>query len=521
MTPSSRVPAAVRPALAAPLGRALERLAAEADGAAIWVVGGCVRDRIQGRPVRDLDLVTAGDAAGAASRLARALRGTLVHLDRARDIARVVWTGPRGPVTLDVARLAGGDLAADLAARDFTVNALALRLSADLADVLSRGGRALAARVHDPSGGLADLRDGRLRMVDAANLDNDPLRLLRAVRLAADLDLELDGATAAAIAARAGLLSRPAPERLRQELLRALASSGAGRALTLADELGLLDALFGDLAAARDVAQSPPHDRDVRRHSLDAAIGTAWLLQRVFGERSAPPPGSHLPPVFLAAVDAAAPDLAAHFAAAPLMDETPRRAWLVLAALLHDLGKPRCAQVDPRSERIRFPGHPEAGALLTRAIARRLRACAPGVAYLEGLVRCHMLPLWLSSGPPPDGRIVHRYFRAAEALGVDAALFSLADNAAKAPLDPDAAERLAAAFSSLTGAWFHDRERLVEAHPAVDGRTLLAALGLEPGPQVGALLAGLREAVAAGEVAPDDVEAALNWARRRLPTSPD
>lgn len=521
MIPSSRAPAVPPAALAAPLGRALERLAADRDAAAVWVVGGSVRDRIQGRPVRDLDLVTAGDASAAASRLARALRGTLVHLDRVRDIARVVWSGPQGPVTLDLARLARGDLAGDLAARDFTVNALALPLAADLPQLLARGGAALASRVHDPAGGLADLRDRRLRMLDAANLDDDPLRLLRAVRLAADLDLHLDGATAAAIAARAALLGRPAPERLRQELLRALASSGAGRALVLADELGLLDALFGDLAAARDVAQSPPHDRDVRRHSLDAAIGTAWLLQRVFGELSDPPPGCHLHPVFLAAVDAAAPDLAAHFAAAPLMDEQPRRAWLVLAALLHDLGKPRCAYLDPRSGRIRFPGHPEAGALLTRAIARRLRACAPGVAYLEGLVRCHMLPLWMSSGPPPDGRIVHRYFRAAEALGVDAALFSLADNAAKAPLEAEAAERLAAAFSSLTQAWFHDHERLVDAHPAVDGRTLLAALGLEPGPQLGALLAGLREAVAAGEVAPDDAEAAIGWARRRLPNAPD
>jgi hypothetical protein len=128
-----------------------------------------------------------------------------------------------------------------------------------------------------------------------------------------------------------------------------------------------------------------------------------------------------------------------------------------------------------------------------------------------------MLPLWLSSGPPLDGRIVHRYFRAAGELGVDAALFSLADNAAKAPLETPGAERMAATFSSLMRAWFHERERLVESRPAVDGRSLQAALGLAPGPQLGSLLSGLREAVAAGEVAADDAESALAWARRRLP----
>ena len=504
--------------LAPPLARALDFLVADESAAATWVVGGGLRDRLSGRPVSDLDLVTAADALGTATRLAARMRGSLVVLDRARDIARVVWSGAAGPVTLDLARLARPDLTGDLTARDFTVNALALPLAADVAELLQRGGAPLAARLTDPTGGLADLADGRLRMVAEANLDDDPLRLIRGVRLAAELGLSVDGATRRAITARASSLSLPAPERLRQELLRALVSPRAGMALDLADAVGLLDVLFGELAAGRGVQQSLPHDRDVRRHSLDAAIGAAWLLGRIEGERTAPVPARlNLPPVFVAAVDAAAPDLAPFFAQAPTMDELPRRAWLLLGALLHDIGKVRTAQADPLSGRLRFPGHAEAGAQMTRVIARRLRACAPGVAYLEGMVRCHMLPLWLSSGPPLDGRIVHRYFRAAGELGVDAALFSLADNAAKAPLETPGAERMAATFSSLMRAWFHERERLVESRPAVDGRSLQAALGLAPGPQLGSLLSGLREAVAAGEVAADDAESALAWARRRLP----
>lgn len=508
-------------ALAAPLARALSLLAA--DGAdAMWVVGGGLRDRLSGRPVTDLDLVTATDALGVAGRLAARTRGSLVVLDRARDIARVVWSGDGRAVTLDLARLARADLAGDLAARDFTVNALALPLTPAAAGLLAEGGAALAAQVLDLAGGLGDVEARCLRMVAEANLDADPLRLLRAVRLSAELGMDLDAPTRLAVARRAASLALPAPERLRQELLRALGSPRAGSALALADTLGLLDVLFPELAAARGLRQSPPHDRDVHRHSLDAAAGTAWLLDRVDGDRTAPVPARlNLPPPFVAAVDAAAADLSTHLAAAPSMDEAPRRAWLLLGALLHDIGKARTAQQDPRSGRTRFPGHPEAGAQMTRAIARRLRASAQGVAYLEGLVRCHMLPLWLASGPTPDGRVVHRYFRATGELGVDVALFSLADNAAKAPLEPRGIDGLAQGFCTLTRAWFHDRERLVLARMAVDGRGLQAALGLPPGPQVGSLLAGLREAVAAGEVPADDEAAALAWARRRLPPAGD
>lgn len=204
-----------------------------AAGQPAWLVGGCVRDELLGRPVLDLDLVLA-DPEPAARRYARLAGDAVFPLSERHGAWRVV----RGDgVTVDFVRLRG-TLADDLAARDFTVNAIAVPVG---------GGERV-----DPTGGLADLERRTLRAVSEGVFRDDPLRLLRAVRLAGELGLAIDAPTEALIRRDAPLVTRPAGERILAELER-LTPAGLRRL----DALGLLGPLGGDVALLDRVEGAP------------------------------------------------------------------------------------------------------------------------------------------------------------------------------------------------------------------------------------------------------------------------
>lgn len=502
----------------------MDPLALVADHAAaaglvdVHLVGGRVRDALLGRATLDTDLVVAGDAVAVARDVAARHQGTLVVLDERRDIARVVWE--RGGVVLDVARQVGGSLAADLAQRDLTVNALAVPVS--VAAAWDWPATVAAGDVIDPTGGLADLAARRLRMTSAAAFDRDPLRLLRVPRLAAELGFQIDPSTWAAIQARAGRIAEPAAERVRDELLRLMAASFAAQNVRVLDALGLLAPVLPEVVAGRGVAQSPPHTQDVMGHAL-AVLEAAEHLQRYITYSSAasaspaaasppprtpmPPPRTPMPPAWREMLAARGEDLAAHLDA----DLGGKPRWLAwrMAALLHDVGKPVTAKADPATGRIRFIGHEALGAELCRRTSERLRLGGQVEDYLASVVGNHLRPLLLADQGPPSRRAVYRFYRSAGAAGVDAVLLSLADNWTKTQNPGSTA--LAGTAATLLDAWFQDRSDVVAPEPLVTGHDLILALGLQPGPEIGRLLAAIREAQAAAEVA--DRDAALDLAR--------
>jgi tRNA nucleotidyltransferase (CCA-adding enzyme) len=188
-----------------------------------YLVGGSVRDALLQRykiPL-DLDFVLPEKAIAIAKRFARLYHGGFVVLDEAREIARVVFD--QG--TLDLANQVGASLETDLNRRDFTINAIAYNIKLQ--------------ELVDPLGGLADLEQGVLRMVAVKNLEDDPLRLLRAYRQAAQLNFTLEAETKKAIGDRAGLLKMVAAERVQAELNYLITASQGDQWLATAIESGL------------------------------------------------------------------------------------------------------------------------------------------------------------------------------------------------------------------------------------------------------------------------------------------
>jgi tRNA nucleotidyltransferase (CCA-adding enzyme) len=200
-----------------------------------YLVGGAVRDGILGRKREylDLDFVIPGDAVGVARKIAQHYQAGFVLLDAERNIARVVF--PEG--TVDIAQQEGDDLETDLHRRDFTVNAIAYHPR--------------TRKIVDPLNGCADIQAGILRMVSPANLKDDPLRLLRGYRQAAQLGFEIDADTQKTIQELAPLLGNIAAERVRSELSYLLEASGGTKWIIQAAEDGLLKCFFQSITVEK------------------------------------------------------------------------------------------------------------------------------------------------------------------------------------------------------------------------------------------------------------------------------
>jgi len=337
----------------------LEALLAEQEP--IYVVGGAVRDFLLGRDagLTDLDLALAGPVLPLARRVADRLGWAYYPLDAERDVARIVQRRDgAAPLVCDLAALRG-DLAQDLALRDFTVNALALQMTADGPPHLI-----------DRCDGVGDLRRQRIRAVTRQSLAADPIRTLRALRFAAQLGFTLAEQTAAQIPALAPRVTQTSPERQRDELWKMLGLARPGDRLADMQRLGLLVHVLPEVAALDQVEQSPPHRLDVLQHTCEVMDGAAalrdWLADRNFA----------LPDRALEeTLTPRREQLAVHFAQ-ELASGRSRAAWLVWHALFHDTGKPACASVETDAggaRRIRFFGHAQVSANIAERRSLALR----------------------------------------------------------------------------------------------------------------------------------------------------
>ena len=465
-----------------------------------YVVGGFLRDALLGRESHDVDLAVAGDPLLLGRRLTDVLAGHFVRLHEEHKAARIVLPAGEPIRSLDLLPLRL-DIDADLAQRDLTINAMAVRVEALVAE--------RQPSIIDPCGGRRDLAERIVRMVRPEAFGADPLRLLRAVRLCAELGFTLDPQTAAVIAENASLLSQVAPERQRDELMRILDTSRAAPGLRLADEIGLLAVLLPEVTATKGEEQPKEHHWDVFDHSLETVAALDALLG---SEKPADGRWARLWRELWKRMEEF-PAVREHFQEEISQGHT-RGALLKLAALLHDIAKPETRTIEDNG-RMRFFGHARAGALMAAAAARRLRLGGAEVRQVEAMVREHLRPLQIAQDGPPSRRALYRYFRDTGEAAIEVLFLSLADHLATVGprLDWDDWRAHLGVVSFILAQRF--QEEVLTAPPRlVTGHDLMDALGLAPGPLVGRLLAAVQEAQAAGEVT--TWEQALILARQEL-----
>jgi tRNA nucleotidyltransferase/poly(A) polymerase len=467
--------------------------------APVYLVGGGVRDLLLGRPIVDLDVVVDGDGLALARRVANYFWGAYYPLDETRSTGRAILSSQDEPrLVVDVARLRGPDLAADLADRDFTINAMA-------ANVRTPGD------VIDRHNGRADLQARSIRPVSETSIRNDPLRALRAIRLAAQLDFRLARETERLIRRNGAGLSQVAGERVRDELASLLAVTRAAPHLRTMDELGLLTAVVPELEPLRGLPQSPPHHLNVLEHSLQTVDALESLLALWAGTSDMQAaPDSSVARCLVPFEDR----LRAHLDR-PMGGGRGRSVILKLAALLHDTGKPAALEVDGEGQ-IHFIGHEMGGSRIARAVLGRLRFNNVEVRLAETIVRYHMRPLLLAKQRSVSSRAVYRLFRDSGDAGVEVILHALADRQATcAPgIESEEEVRLAALAARMLADYWEHREERVAPPRLIDGNDLLREFDLQAGPRIGELLEAVREAQVSGEVSTR--EEALSLVREKL-----
>ena len=309
---------------------------------------------------------------------------------------------------VDVEPLHGESLEADLALRDFTVNAIAEPIE---------GGAPI-----DPLGGLADLRAGRLRMAGPRAFVEDPLRVLRLVRVAIELGLQGEQDTLRAARAQVHALRDVSPERVFMELRRIISAPDALAGLELMGSLGATGVVLPELEALRGVEQNRFHHRDVYGHTMEVLAQTIALAGGVAGAEGLTGDGQLDSLIGLRGVELAA------LLAEPLADGLTRGEALRWGALLHDAAKPLTREVRPDDGRVTFIGHDVRGAELARALLERLRASERLRAHVAALVRHHLRLGFLVHEPQPlSRRTVFGYLSACSPVEVDVTLLSVAD----------------------------------------------------------------------------------------------
>jgi tRNA nucleotidyltransferase/poly(A) polymerase len=435
-----------------------------------FVVGGAVRDRLLARVYSDIDVIVPENPAALSKKIAAATGGSAFALDEERGIHRITMTDGS---TLDIAREQGGSLENDLDRRDFTINALAV--PAELWDT-PRWKSAIVDR-HD---GRAHLRARRIVAVSKNIWKDDPLRLLRAFRVAAETGFAIAPETLKQIALHKSKIKKPAPERKRDELLRLFDVPDAHRLLVLMEESGLLDEIFPPAKPLRATAVKHYGRGGVLKHTLDSVRCFEDILRDGSWFRG-----------LNSKIRAYLDERVAGYS---------RRAHCKWGLLLHDIGKPDTMSYD-ETGRLRFFEHEFVGEKKIPAMAKRFRWSAAETTRYAGYVRHHMRPGNLASQARVTDKAIHRFFRDLGDEAIAMLLISLGDHLTY--LTPAQKKRRNSAHEKVTikmvRRYYTARETVLPAK-IIDGNDVMNTLKIKPSPLIGALLKDVLEAQTEGVV---------------------
>ncbi|MBP5403601.1 MAG: CCA tRNA nucleotidyltransferase [Elusimicrobiaceae bacterium] len=463
-------------------------------------VGGIVRSSLLKKQSGDIDItLPANKVKPAALALAKRLKAATFEMDPELGVWRLVTH--RQKIQIDLTAYQGKDLTADLKRRDFTFNSLAYPVSAkpqivitprknDAAYVILK--RLRKDQIVDKTGGITDLKNKLIRLNGPTRFVEDPLRMLRAFRCAAELKFTITPATLAQIKKNKNLIKQPAGERIKEELDRLFAVPGKTyEYLVQMDRCGLLTALFPPLEDQRACAEVYYGPGGVLRHTFLVCKRMDYVLEHL--DKAFPKYAKKLTPF------------------------CQNKSVYKMVALLHDIAKPKTAKM--KDGRLRFFYHEQVGAKMARHVLEHLHYSRADIRLMCAMIGEHLRPSNLASNDILTQRGVYHFFRDLGEAAIPMLLLCWADYTSYVTdtqlrrILPKSGERMmtltqAERFKNvgktlrhlqllhfMLGQFF-DRPTTVKPIRVISGQDVMQVLGLEPGPQVGAIL----EAVAVAQV---------------------
>jgi putative nucleotidyltransferase with HDIG domain len=426
----------------------------------VFIVGGFLRDRLLGKKPTDVDIVVQDDPELFARELATKLNRRVLSMGRpAHPMFRVVTKHH----IFDISPLQGASIEEDLKQRDFTINALAYET--------------FSARTIDVAHGLQDIQDKQIRQISKSIFRTDPLRLLRAFRIAAQLGFQIEKQTQQAIQKDARLISEAAAERIRWELFGILEASNTHVWLQKMANSGILFNILPEMAAMKDCFQNRHHAFDVFDHTIQTVRQMEILTAQNRSPDTNPSPVTE----------------AIH---------RHRQSRLKLAALLHDIGKPLTRQA-ARGDQFKFTGHASAGARMVADIGNRLRFSRAEIGHAEKMVQYHLRPLLLFMAKNKGTltqRGITRFFMKTHPDTKDILLLCLADMRGKQALEHARESKFEQFVTKLAQQYDTQFRTALEVPSFISGHDLIHLLHLTPSPLFKQVLARTRECQLAGKI---------------------
>lgn len=436
----------------------------------IYLVGGFLRDYRLGQPKNDFDFAVSAGALKLAKSFAQKIKGAYVLLDEERSCARVVKKEKTQIFTYDFAGYRAKTFTGDLAHRDFTINTLALDLNTLKAD------DRIDDRIIESKAAVKDIKEKRIRRTSLKALRDDPLRMLRAFSLMANLGFKIDKETLAQIKKEKQHIADVSYERIRDEFFKILESDNTAETLTAMDRVGLLEQVIPQVRVMFGCVQGGFHHLDVWQHSLEAVAQMEGVFQQFNADQDI-----------------------REYIHETLGGNHSRKALMKLGCLLHDIGKP-----DTRKKidgRFRFHGHERVGRDIVRPIAKLIKLSTRERHVLEDFVLYHLRPGFLSNYKKPSERMIYRFFRDTKEETAAVLLLSLADQrATRGPLTTEYDQTHHEEICLQLVRRFFDQKSKKPFVRLIDGNDLIKTLKLKPSPVFGKILAAVEEQQSLGKI---------------------
>ena len=482
-----------------------------------YYVGGAVRDSLLKKSSGDIDLALPKERVKpAALALAKALKAAAFEMDAQFGVWRLVTR--KENLQIDLTAFQGKNLKEDLLRRDFTFNALAYPVTAPITlEITSAKGQKAQVRLKnlqkkfliDLKGGLADLSARQVRLNGPRVFAEDPLRMLRVFRHAAELKFSVAPSVLKQIKTDAALIVRSAGERVQEELKRLFHTPRAYEQVLRMEKTGLLTALFPELEPQRTCAECYYGKGGVLKHTLDCFKREEWLLENL----------KKAFPKYHKKLSAVVTD----------------KSLFKMAVLLHDVAKPATAKMV--GDRLRFFYHEQKGARMAREILERLHYSKADSRLICAMIGEHLRPSNLASNDVITDRGAYKFFRDLDAAALPMLLLCWADytsyisDAQLRRILPKSGDKLMSIEKakktanvgktlrhmqvlSLLFKKYFDSPKKIKPSKLLDGRDVMEALALSPSPKVGEILEAVALAQVEGKVT--DRAGALAFVRRHF-----
>lgn len=455
----------------------------------IYLVGGAVRDSLVNRRVKDLDFVLPTQALKTARRVANALKADFFVLDGEREIGRVIIEKPQDErQVLDFALQRSSNLEGDLLGRDFTINAIAIDLNNP-------------GQLIDPLGGSRDLFEKKLRACSDSSIKDDPVRILRGVRMASLLKLRIQTDTLQQMRQGVKLLSLVSAERIRDEIYHILETPGCASSIRTLDRLGVIKNLFPEFELLKNTATIYDSRKNQWDHSLEVLQRLEALLNILSFQPTQDAGNNLMAGLMSLKLGRFRTQINDHLN----KNLTPGRMakqTLFLAALFAQLGNP--IENDAKG----------------LGVKSRLQTLCLGNSEIERIMKIithfSFTQLHIEHGKILNRREIYRFFRSAGESGIDAGLLFLAEKLVSGGLDltADVFAHQLSIVRALFEAWWDQYDTIISPALFINGDDLMTIFNLEACPLVGKVLAEIKEGQAAGDI--NSREEALALASRLI-----